>query len=737
MSARPVCVFISYAHADRETVERLGIHLQWLEHDRRVVIFDDSKLVGGEKWERRLLDEISKADIVLLVVTADFTASHYCTQVELKAALKRCETADICLIPILAAPCDWEAMPITDRQALPKDAKLRLKPLSRWGAAREEALTQIAKHVRRNVEEIAARLAKADDQTVSPSGDRKTPDPLPGIWRQPEPPDRCLGRADDLAALVTALTATPPRPVVVSGGAGMGKSTLTREAAAAPAVLERYGDRRAWAELDRATEPAAVMAALVEALALPAGGNPWDGIEAALRQAPALLVLDNLETPWERHPTDVEDLLARLARIPGIAVIASIRGGAVPTRPAWGMRREVHRLVGPHDRDLLLAIAGDVPAADQLLPEALRALDGWPLAIELFAAQADGLGGLSLTWNRWQAERTAMLDRGETTPDRLSSLAVSLGLSLDSPRMKLKPPHPEDAALRLYAMMGRLPDGLASVDAESLLPGSGSAAAQCLLRQRLAYRDAERIRMLTPIREHAGRIALSPADRSTLHGCYLGLAGDLRRYFNGDYRGVDLPRLRAELINVEALLTQAVDAAASTNGHFASRREVGSLSLATGDARREWGQLAWAHQNYLQGMNVFLALTSRDPGNAQWQRDLSVSWNKLGDVRSAQGDLPGALAAFTEGKNIADRLAAADPGNAQWQRDLIVSHWKLADLSQRMPGRGGDAAGHWAQALAIARTLAATGRLAPVDAWMVEELEQRLAASRDASATPP
>jgi hypothetical protein len=33
----------------------------------------------------------------------------------------------------------------------------------------------------------------------------------------------------------------------------------------------------------------------------------------------------------------------------------------------------------------------------------------------------------------------------------------------------------------------------------------------------------------------------------------------------------------------------------------------------------------------------------QDPGNAGWQRDLSVSYNKVGDVQRARGDLAGAL----------------------------------------------------------------------------------------------
>ena len=82
-------------------------------------------------------------------------------------------------------------------------------------------------------------------------------------------------------------------------------------------------------------------------------------------------------------------------------------------------------------------------------------------------------------------------------------------------------------------------------------------------------------------------------------------------------------------------------------------------------------------------------LAASDPGNAEWQRDLSVSWSKLGDVRQAQGDLAGALAAYEAGLAIAERLASSDPGNAGWQRDLSVSWDKLGDVRQAQ----GDLAG--------------------------------------------
>ncbi len=73
-------------------------------------------------------------------------------------------------------------------------------------------------------------------------------------------------------------------------------------------------------------------------------------------------------------------------------------------------------------------------------------------------------------------------------------------------------------------------------------------------------------------------------------------------------------------------------------------------------------------------------LAGADPGNAGWQRDLSVAYNKIGDVLVAQGNLPEALKSYREALAIADRLAGADPGNAGWQRDLSVSYNRIGSV---------------------------------------------------------
>ena len=92
------------------------------------------------------------------------------------------------------------------------------------------------------------------------------------------------------------------------------------------------------------------------------------------------------------------------------------------------------------------------------------------------------------------------------------------------------------------------------------------------------------------------------------------------------------------------------------------------------------GDLSAALKSYQASMGIRRKLAERDPGNAQWQRDLVVSHVKIGDVQSAQGDLGGALKSFQASMEIARKLAERDPGNAQWQTDLAFSCWKLSQL---------------------------------------------------------
>ena len=89
-----------------------------------------------------------------------------------------------------------------------------------------------------------------------------------------------------------------------------------------------------------------------------------------------------------------------------------------------------------------------------------------------------------------------------------------------------------------------------------------------------------------------------------------------------------------------------------------------------------------------------------DPTNTGWQRDLSVSYNRLGDVAVAQGKLEEAAEAYGESLAISKKLAEGDPTNTGWQRDLSVSYDKLGDVAVAQ-GKLEEAAKAYGESLAI------------------------------------
>ena len=77
-----------------------------------------------------------------------------------------------------------------------------------------------------------------------------------------------------------------------------------------------------------------------------------------------------------------------------------------------------------------------------------------------------------------------------------------------------------------------------------------------------------------------------------------------------------------------------------------------------------------------------LELTKRDPGNAGWLRDLSVSHNNVGGILEAEGRRKEALHEHQEAKRMMLELTKRDPGNAGWLHDLSVSHNNVGDFSK-------------------------------------------------------
>jgi tetratricopeptide (TPR) repeat protein len=211
--------------------------------------------------------------------------------------------------------------------------------------------------------------------------------------------------------------------------------------------------------------------------------------------------------------------------------------------------------------------------------------------------------------------------------------------------------------------------------------------------------------------------ATAPAeDRSRISGLFLRGEELVRR---GDLEGA--------VATYRAALAIAQGLAAGDPANAEWQRDVGASHDRIGYVLLLRGDLAGAHEAYGAALAIAEALVARDPANTEWQRDLAVSRLKIGDVHRARGDLAGALEAFRKALAIHEALARKDPARTEWQRDLIVANVRLAALAAQ-EGRNAEARARYGEALRIARALEATGRLAPVDAWMPADLERRLAA---------
>ncbi len=394
------------------------------------------------------------------------------------------------------------------------------------------------------------------------------------------PPDRLLGRDDDLAALVAALLAEGGTTALILGEGGVGKTTLTRAAATHGDIIARFGQRRHEVPLATASSAAAMQDAIATAL----GADPkagMNGIRARLA-APALLLLDNFETPWEAEPDDTEALLRDLAALPGVVLLASLRGAESPRRPDWSHRLDVRPLSPEPARALFLRIAHRIHPDDPDLDPLLRELGGLPLAIELLAWQAEPETTLRRVMDSWRRLGPSLRDARADPAHRHASLARSIEVSLASPRLG-------EPGRRLFRLLGALPAGLAPEDEVPLLGEAVPEAVRQLRAVALLRDRAGRLDLLPPIRRHAAE-AHPPgaAEQRAWIAHYLALVGHLGGRVGRASGGAQAAaRLLPELANLEAALAKALPAGLhqmataviANYGQFGAALGVGSGGL--------------------------------------------------------------------------------------------------------------------------------------------------------------
>ena len=147
-----VDIFTSYAHEDEELKNEMDKYLKVLKRSGKIDTWNDRALIPGQEWDENIMNELQKANIILLLISVDFNASDFIWDKELAEAMKRHEAGSAYVVPIILRNCKWTSMPYAKLQALPRNAK----PISEY-VDKDAAFTEVATGIERLVDYILAK----------------------------------------------------------------------------------------------------------------------------------------------------------------------------------------------------------------------------------------------------------------------------------------------------------------------------------------------------------------------------------------------------------------------------------------------------------------------------------------------------------------------------------------------------------------------------------------------------
>lgn len=146
MAAR---VFFSYSHDDEQHRNQLDKHLALLRNQGLIETWHDRNIPAGSPLNDHIDQEVNRADIILLLVSASFIASAYCYSREMARAMERHDSGEAHVVPIIVRDCDWHSAPFGKLKAVPTDGKAIVS----WTNF-DAAYTDVAKEIRRLVQPV-------------------------------------------------------------------------------------------------------------------------------------------------------------------------------------------------------------------------------------------------------------------------------------------------------------------------------------------------------------------------------------------------------------------------------------------------------------------------------------------------------------------------------------------------------------------------------------------------------
>lgn len=135
--------FISYSHRDETFRQELETHLSPLRRQGLLSVWYDRRITPGDHVDDTISEHLEAADLILMLISADFVASEYCYAREMARALERHQAKKARAISIICRPCNFEGLPFARFLLLPTDGKA----VSLW-SDRDAAWVDVVKGIR-------------------------------------------------------------------------------------------------------------------------------------------------------------------------------------------------------------------------------------------------------------------------------------------------------------------------------------------------------------------------------------------------------------------------------------------------------------------------------------------------------------------------------------------------------------------------------------------------------------
>jgi hypothetical protein len=138
-------VFISYSHKDKKSLEKLQTMLKPMMRNNTILVWDDTKIQAGAKWRDEIEKALARANVAVLMVSANFLASDFIAKHELPPLLNAAEQEGLKVIWVPVGYCLYEETEIEQYQAVHNPSQ----PLeSLKGAKLNQVLVQICAEIK-------------------------------------------------------------------------------------------------------------------------------------------------------------------------------------------------------------------------------------------------------------------------------------------------------------------------------------------------------------------------------------------------------------------------------------------------------------------------------------------------------------------------------------------------------------------------------------------------------------